>query len=450
MSLTADAQAITVLVADPDPSFRRVLSERASAVPGPLNFIEVDRIEGAESGAAVDVILLDLSGSVDVAATVTEAARIAPVIALSMSGSFSEAVAAMRAGAVDVLVKPLSMTALHESLGRILLLRSGKADDRPLISGFVGGSAPMRQVQVQIERIASSRAPVFITGESGTGKELTAETVHAKSGRTGRFVAINCAAIPGELMESEVFGHVRGAFTGAHETRIGAAELSHGGTLFLDEICEMDPGLQTKLLRFVQSGALSRVGETRLRDVDVRIVCATNRMPQDEVAAGRFREDLFYRLHVLPIHLPPLRDRPDDILPLARAFLSQFAAEEGRAFTGFAPASERLLANYDWPGNVRQLQNVIRRAVVLHDGPALLPEMLAMALAHAGAPVQPGHIADRPGTALEPFHLQERRIIERALDACGGHVARAAAALQISPSTIYRKMQGWEATTSAA
>jgi two-component system repressor protein LuxO len=253
-------------------------------------------------------------------------------------------------------------------------------------------------------------------------------------------VALNCGAIPRELMESEVFGHVRGAFTGATEDRAGAAEAASGGTLFLDEIGEMELALQAKLLRFLQTGEFRRVGEVKIRRADIRIVCATHRDPLAEIAAGRFRQDLFYRLHVLPLHLPPLRDRGSDIIALAEAFLVRFAAEEGRSFRRFAPEVEAMLLAHDWPGNVRELQNVVRRAVVLGDGVEVTRDMLP-----------PEFCARSPGPAIsdaagliEPFWLQERRIIERAVAAFGGNTARAAAALEISPSTIYRKRERWQ------
>jgi two-component system repressor protein LuxO len=284
---------------------------------------------------------------------------------------------------------------------------------------------------------------VFITGESGTGKEVCAEAIHAHSGRADKpFVAINCSAIPRDLMESEIFGHVRGAFTGAAEDRVGAAELADGGTLFLDEIAEMDLGLQAKLLRFLQSGVYRRVGGTEARRVDVRVVSATNRDPAAEVAAARLRADLFYRLHVLPIHLVPLRERCHDILPLATFFLRRFAAEESRRFTGFDAGAGAALAAFGWPGNVRQLANVIRRLVVIEEGPIVTASMLSDSL---GKP-RPGALqtANKPsGTPVPPFWQQERGIIETALAAFGGSVARAAAALEISPSTIYRKQQSW-------
>ena len=217
--------------------------------------------------------------------------------------------------------------------------------------------------------MAPSQAPVFLTGESGTGKELAAEAIHAHAGAQERpFVAINCSAIPRELMESEIFGHVRGAFTGATEHRAGAAELADGGTLFLDEIAEMDLRLQAKLLRFVQSGTLRRVGGTEQKRVSVRIVSATNRDPLKEVEAGRFRADLFYRLHVLPIHLPPLRERRDDIPLLAEHFLAGYAAEEGSDPVTLDADTLAALTAHDWPGNVRELANMIRRMVVLGGG----------------------------------------------------------------------------------
>ncbi len=302
----------------------------------------------------------------------------------------------------------------------------------------------MLAVYDQIRLIAPSRAPVFITGESGTGKELCAEAIHQFAGGEGRpFVAINCSAIPRDLMESEIFGHVRGAFTGAADNRVGAAERADGGTLFLDEIGEMDHALQAKLLRFLQSGTIQRVGGSELKVVDVRIVCATNRDPYAEVTAGRFRADLFYRLHVLPLHLPPLRQRGDDVLLLAKAFLAGFAAEEGRHFRGFDDAVADWLMGYAWPGNVRELANLVRRIVVLGDGAIVSRAMLPTALMghdDAGAGADPGERAPLTGG---PLWQQERRIIEAALNAFGGNIARAAAALEISPSTIYRKQQSW-------
>jgi two-component system repressor protein LuxO len=264
-------------------------------------------------------------------------------------------------------------------------------------------------------------------------------------------VALNCGAIPRGLMESEIFGHVRGAFTGATRDHPGAAVQSDGGTLFLDEIAELDLDLQTKLLRFVQTGCIQRVGSTQSVKVDVRFVCATNRDPQQELAAGRFREDLYYRLHVIPVHLPPLRERRDDVLLLANHFLRRFSAEEGKGFRALTPAAEALFLEYAWPGNIRQLQNVIRNVVVLYDGEQVTLEMLPPPLNGGGGQAERFALgrsrASGPGSdgdeVIRPLHLVEKEAIERAIRLCGGNIPRAAALLEVSPSTLYRKRQAW-------
>lgn len=303
----------------------------------------------------------------------------------------------------------------------------------------------MRRVYDVIENAAASRATVFITGESGTGKDICAQTIHRLSPRSsGPFVALNCAAIPAGLLESELFGHVKGAFTGAIETREGAVKRAQGGTLFLDEICEMDIGMQSKLLRFLQTLTYTKIGGSREEKSDIRIVCATNRDPQDEVTKGRFRHDLYYRLHVVPVVMPSLRGRRDDILDLADYYLHLTAGEENKRFTGFTPEAEHFLTHYDWPGNVRELQNMIRSLVVLHAGPVVELSMLRPPLQTAGA----------SGTAVMgtplPLWQVERDAIEQAITLCGGNIPRAAALLEISPSTIYRKKQAWEERGSAS
>ena len=314
-----------------------------------------------------------------------------------------------------------------------------------------------------VRAIGRSTATVFITGESGTGKEVCARAIHAMSNRAKKpFVPLNCAAIPRDLLESEVFGHLKGAFTGALSDKPGAAAVANGGTLFLDEICEMDLSLQTKLLRFLQTSTIQPVGAPRPIPVDVRIVCATNRDPAEEVRAGRFREDLYYRLHVVPIHMPPLRARPEDIIDIAEASLTQFAAEEGKGFEGFEPAAARLLAGRPWPGNVRQLLNVIRNVVVLHDGPLVRADMLPAELAPGNGP---SLVHDRgptaeiawtpkaPATGSTREHIAaliglsladiERELIEATIEHCEGSVPRAARMLEVSPSTLYRKLETW-------
>ena len=407
-----------------------------------------------------DIVLADLSSladlserSDDAVARLVRLADGALVVALSDGASVTAAVGAMRAGAHDYVTKPVNGPAMVARIGE-LAQRHGKARALTLeprgegpadFAGFIGASSAMQFVYEQIGRIAASSAPVFITGESGTGKDVCAEALHATGPRAGkRLVAINCAAIPRDLMESELFGVARGAFTGAHDDRKGAAELADGGTLFLDEIGEMDLSLQSKLLRFLQTGTLSRVGESAVRQVDVRVICATNRNPMQLIGEKKFREDLFYRLHVLPIHLPPLRQRPSDIMALARHFLARYAAEEHKVFRDFTPDVSALLTAAEWPGNVRQLQNLVRRLVVMFDGTAISMDMLRAAdiesrpLLEAEAAPQ----SDRR-QAILPMWQQEQRIIEDAIARFGGNVSLAAAALEISPSTIYRKRQGW-------
>ncbi|RDE10657.1 sigma-54-dependent Fis family transcriptional regulator [Pelagibacterium lacus] len=410
-----------------------------------------------------DVVLAETATLEDVGAQIETAfsalagaARGALIVALSDSGSVSLAVAAMQAGAHDYLNLPISGRVLAARLGE-LGQRHGKAravaqepasEKTSDFEGFVGTSPQMRAVYDQILRIAPSAAPVFVTGESGTGKEVTAEALHKRSPRAaGPFIALNAGAIPRELMEAEVFGAAKGAYTGAHADRKGAIEMADGGTLFLDEIGEMDLALQSKLLRFLQTGTITRVGESRARPVDVRVVCATNRNPMQLVSEKKFREDLFYRLHVLPIHLPPLRQRPCDIMPLAQSFLARFAAEENKGFSGFAPDVADLFVAREWPGNVRQLQNLVRRIVVMFDGgPVTLDMGLAADIEARGLSAP---LADCSPPPVLPMWRQEQRIIEDALDAFGGNIAKAAAALEISPSTIYRKKVGWDRAGAA-
>ncbi|WP_435640668.1 sigma-54-dependent transcriptional regulator [Micavibrio aeruginosavorus] len=347
--------------------------------------------------------------------------------------------------------------------------------------GFIGTSPVMMRLYDNIQNAARSSATVFITGESGTGKEVCAEAIHRHSPRSkGPFVPLNCAAIPRDLLESELFGHVRGAFTGAINDREGAAKLADGGTLFLDEIGDMDPNMQTKLLRFLQDGTFQRVGGSRLESVDVRIICATNRDPLDDVRSGRFRADLFYRLHVLPISMPPLRARGDDVIDIAQTLLLRYAAEEKKAFHGFDAAAADILRHYEWPGNIRQLQNIIRNVVVMHDGPLVQAQMLSDRILHSaeahdmalnagrGLGLMPHAMSSSPLTSpmtlgdlnsgrhdhhgdgmggtpiIQPLAITERVAIEQAINVCGGNIPRAAALLDISPSTIYRKKAVWD------
>ncbi len=447
MALVQDAsQPVGVLVVDADAGQRRMLAgmiaERTGGRFTATACASYEEAVAAVGGRRDSILLADLA-TVGGPTRLPELARGGfSLIATSDNGSLNTAVAAMKAGAVDFLTKPIGARALIERLDAavagwkptVMAAQSPTPEATTAdFADFIGRSPVMLAVYDRIRRMAPSQAPVFLTGESGTGKELAAEAIHSHAGMDGRpFVAINCSAIPRDLMESEIFGHVRGAFTGATENRAGAAELADGGTLFLDEICEMDLGLQAKLLRFVQTGTLRRVGGTETKRVAVRIVCATNRDPLAEVAAGTFRADLFYRLHVLPVHLPPLRDRRDDIVPLAEFFLARTAHEEGSTVESLDDATRAALTGYDWPGNVRELANVIRRMVVLGDK-GMIPTAVASREAGAGTTAH----------AVRPYWQQERRIVEQALAAFDGSIARAAAALELSPSTIYRKRQSW-------
>lgn len=305
---------------------------------------------------------------------------------------------------------------------------------------LIGASPAMQALRKRLARVARSSATVFLTGESGVGKELCAEAVHAASDRVGGpFIAINCGAIPGELMEAELFGHRRGAFTGAVADRVGAAMAADGGTLFLDEICELPLALQTRLLRFLETGAVTPVGDAAPRPVDVRIIAATNRDPVEEAAAGRLRPDLFYRLHVLPVHAPPLRERGRDTLEIAAALLARFAAEEGKRFTGFTrDAAEALLAE-PWPGNVRQLRNLIRQAVVMGDGGRVDADLLGLGSAPAPETGREAAASALLGLSWEAI---ERLVIGAAIRSYGS-APKAARSLGLSPSTIYRKQISW-------
>jgi DNA-binding NtrC family response regulator len=316
-----------------------------------------------------------------------------------------------------------------------------------------------------IENISQSRAAVFISGESGTGKELCAEAIHSQSPRKDRpFIAINCGAIPKDLIETELFGHVKGAFTGAVSDRQGAASLADGGTLFLDEICEMDIALQSKLLRFLQTGTLQRIGSQKLERVDVRVICATNRDPYVETVEGRFREDLYYRLNVIPVYLPPLREREEDAVLIANEFLRSFSLEEGKQFIRISAAASQSILNYAWPGNVRELANVLRRVVVMHDGPVvevdMLPDSIRMNRADSASPSDPaGSLANSTEEFIssddpsikhswvpegKTLANLEREIIEATIDRCQGNISEAAVTLGVSPSTLYRKRSSWQ------
>lgn len=398
----------------------------------------------------------------------------APIIVITANGSMGVAVDAMRRGAVDFVVKPTSRERLQATVKNVVetfklkkTVRTYETEvNRKGFCDFVGRSLVMQGVYKTIEAAAPSKASVFVTGETGTGKELAARAVHQLSPRRDQqFVPINCGAIPKDLIESEIFGHVKGAFTGATSDRTGAAQSADGGTLFLDELGEMPIDLQPKLLRFIQTGEFARVGETATRKADIRIVAATNRNALQAVREGRLREDLYYRLHVIPISLPPLKERGSDILLLAEEFLSRFAREEGKKFTGFERAVEEWLVSQEWPGNVRELENLLRQIVVLNDGVEvsldMLPRVGALTMQHQQEEVNRVSQLNAPdmdrrplvnfalhtdagSPVIEPLWLSEKKAIERAIAVCRGNITAAAELLEINPSTIYRKKTTWE------
>ena len=356
----------------------------------------------------LDVRLPDMSGT-EILDFIQNRGLNSAVIMITAHGSINMAVETMRGGAYDFLVKPFNRQRLVQTLTAALKRESIKqqviANPKPVstkgFQGFIGKSKAMQVIYRMVESAAPSKATAFITGESGTGKEVTAEAIHKLSPRTKKpLVVLNCAAIPKDLMESEIFGHVKGAFTGAISDHEGAASQADGGTLFLDEVCEMDLHLQSKLLRFIQTGTFTKVGGTKQEKVDIRFICATNRDPLVEIGEGRFREDLYYRLHVIPIHLPPLRAREGDTLDIARKILVEFAAEENKRFRDFDPEVSRMFLNYPWPGNVRQLQNVIRNIVVLNQGELVNADMVPAPVNPVGS--GPGRV---PGVIAAPTAL---------------------------------------------
>lgn len=458
-------KSASILLVEDSISLAELYSEELRQADLPIMHVET----GKEALAAIrksvpDVVLLDLGlpdmDGLDILKLVHEEQIPTTVIIITAQGSLNVAVEAMRSGAYDFLVKPFTgerlAVTVNNALERSDLKRTVEVfkEDfaRNSFHGFVGESLEMQAVYRVIESAAASKATVFVTGESGTGKEVCAQAIHRSSPRAkGPFTAINCAAIPNELIESEIFGHVKGAFTGATSDRDGAASLADGGTLFLDEICEMDISLQAKLLRFIQTGTFQRVGSGKEEKVDIRLVCATNRDPWQEVEAGRFREDLYFRLHVIPLHLPRLAERGDDVLLIAEHFLRSIAEEEGKAFQRIEPGAAAVFTSYAWPGNVRELENVIRNAIVLQDGEELSADMLAMP--QAGGPSRRSMSAPRPpqpnrggsmDSNVRPLAVVERETIESAIEAAGGNIPRAAAMLEVSPSTIYRKKTQWD------
>ena len=387
------------------------------------------------------------------------------VVVMTAYGSISDAVTAMKEGAMDFLAKPVDpdhlvlmverAIAQRRMLSEYLILKEELAERRGA-PRIIGEDPQLRQVSQQLHRAAATDATVLLEGESGTGKELFARALHALSRRSeGPFVAINCAAIPETLLESELFGHEKGAFTGASARKPGRFEMAHRGTLFLDEIGDLPIGLQAKILRALESKQFERVGGTAPLHVDTRVVAATNRHLKSAVAAHQFREDLYFRLSVFPITIPPLRARPGDIPILARHFVERFCREMRKPTFQLSPAALEELAAYGWPGNVRELQNCIERSVILSEGDVIQPRHLNLSFrapvgagaADGSAPADPWAGIDVSGTLADAIRRVtaevERRKLRQALRAAAGDQTRAAEALQISVKVLLQKLRDY-------
>jgi DNA-binding NtrC family response regulator len=488
----------TVLIVDDDPVQRRLLENMV----GRFGYQTV-LAEGGDAAAkllmgpnparidcvVLDLVMPDLDG-LGVLARMREAGLDIPVIVQTAHGGIDNVVSAMRAGAADFVVKPANPERLQVSLRNALaaqavageLQRLKRSRDGTLtIADVITRSPAMRDVLRAAEKAKASAIPVLVEGESGTGKELIARAIHGSGARRAKpFIAVNCGAMPENLVESILFGHEKGAFTGATEKHAGKFVEADGGTLFLDEVGELPPAAQVKLLRALQEGEVEPVGGRKALKVDVRIISATNRDLIADVKAGRFREDLFYRLHVFPISLPALRQRPEDVAALARHFLARFAAEEGKRVRGISGEASRLLAAFRWPGNVRQLENAIFRAVVLAESeeigvnelpqiaaqlsadPALAPMQMAPPMAAAwpdyGINAE-AHVPAMPTPTLRLIDAQgevrrlddiEKEVIRFALAHYRGQMSEVARRLRIGRSTLYRKLEGLDFGGDAA
>jgi two-component system nitrogen regulation response regulator GlnG len=458
-----------VLVADDEPGIRFVLREALETVG--CEVVEADSGDAARkalAGGAFDIAFLDIRmpgpSGLELLDEVRALGGGAPaVVIITAQNTFDNAVEAMKRGAFDYLVKPFGVSEAQLLVEKAMRTRALEDEVRELRrevgtrsspgERLVGKSAALLEVFKTIGRVAASSVPVLITGESGSGKEVAARSIHSASARAAEpFVALNSAAIPGELLESELFGHERGAFTGAVDARLGRFREASGGTLFLDEIGDMPVELQAKLLRVLQSGEVTPVGGRKTESVDVRVIAATHRDVDEEVKAGRFREDLLYRLRVVPIHIPPLRERQEDIPVLAEHFVTRYARELGLGERYLSSATlERLLA-HAWPGNVRELENAIKRALVLSSSEVLSPDDFGFL--EAGAAESPetleSVVAELARAALqgeEPDDLHreilarvERPLLEAVLSYTGGNQIRAAALLGINRNTLRKKI----------
>ncbi len=417
------------------------------------------------SAHAPDLVICDLKMPDVDGMEVLKTARAAPnppeLILLTAFGTVETAVDALKLGAFNYLTKPVNLKDLRAQVERALehramrrdigrLKRQVEVQARPAeaVAGCIIESRAMRDLMTMVGRLAGTQSNVLIEGESGVGKEVVAQALHGSGADERPFVAVHCAALPESLLESELFGYEKGAFTGADRQMIGRLELADGGTLFLDEVGEIPLSMQVKLLRVLEQRELTRVGGRQVIKVNFRLIAATNRNLDDEVRANRFREDLYYRLNVVRLVVPPLRERPEDILPLMRTFLHRFAAEQGHPAPRLTPAVEKILFDYAWPGNVRELRNLAERLSIFAAGRELTPDDFVNEMR---GPVAPAAAARGESTAAEPATLDlqaiERRTIERALEKFGGNRSLAAEALGISRRTLQRKLKEYRGET---
>ena len=440
-----------ILVIDDEPNIRRLLASLLEA-----EGYAVRTAGSGEDGLVAvadgepDVVLLDLAlpgaSGLEILATLRTTHAALPVVMMSGRATLTDAVQATKIGAFHFIEKPLSAEAVLLTVASAIELRRARELTRTLTAELsagarlVGSGRAMQRVRDMIEQVAPTEARVLITGESGTGKEMAAAALHELSPRaSGPFVRVNSAAIPRELVESEMFGHERGAFTSAHEARRGRFELADGGTLFLDEIADLGTEAQAKLLRAIETGTIERVGGQSPIRVDVRVIAATNRSLEGDLAAGRFREDLYYRLNVLRIQMPALRERLDDVPELVEHLMQRLRQRHGLAPPIMTPVALEALGRYEWPGNVRELANVCERLAILYPGREVGQRELAGVIA--------ADAAARPASAHEDLPLNERidaferELIERTLDACSGSVTDAARRLRTDRPNLYRRMR---------
>jgi DNA-binding NtrC family response regulator len=454
-----NATRARIVLADDEDAARRslgeILTEDGYAVRLAADGEEALRLVAED---APDILLTDLKmpglDGMELLARVRAAYPDVAIVVMTAYGTIASAVKALRAGAEDYLTKPIDVEELEHLLQTVLgrrrlvaetLLLKQRLDDKYGFDNIVGRAPTMLEVFRLVEQVAPSQASILITGESGTGKELIAQAIHQHSPRRDApFVKVSCAALPETLLESELFGHERGSFTGAIARRPGRFEVAAGGTIFLDEIGDIPLGMQVKLLRFLQERQFERLGGNQTLTVDVRVIAATHRDLSERIRAGAFREDLYYRLNVIEIAMPPLRSRTQDIPLLADFFIRKYALGNGKTIEGLSPEALAGLMASPWPGNVRELEHAIERAVILARGP-VLEAALFQALPAAAAP-PPAHRGDGlpvPGSSMDQI---ERDVILRTMESVGGSVRRAAEILKISPRTIQYKLKRYRAT----